>query len=349
MQSWPHAHGGPGGRGWLRSEAADFRVDERLGFEPGGGGEHAWLWIRKSGANSDDVARTLADIAAVPRRTVGFSGMKDRHADAGQWFSVHLPGRADPDWARLDPALGRVELARRHYRKLRTGSHRGNRFRLRLRAVSGDRGLIEARLRAVRDGGFPNYFGPQRFGRGGENLRRARRLLAPDAGRRARGIQLSAARSWLFNRVVAARVRDGTWTRALPGDAVMLAGTHSVFEYRGDEADIQARIDACDLDVTGPLWGVGRQPLGAAALERERAWLADEGELCAGLERIGMQARRRALRTRAADLDWRWQGDDLELAFSLERGVFATSLLAEVIDADDAGPVNPGRCEGSAR
>ncbi len=343
MMAFARAWGGPGGQGDLRTEAADFRVDEVLGFEPGGGGEHAWLWLRKRGANTEDVAHALARFAGVRRRDVGFSGMKDRHADTGQWFSVHLPGREDPEWSDLDPALGAVEYAVRHNRKLRTGSHRANRFLLRVRAVEGDRAVIDERLAAVRDGGFPNYFGPQRFGHGGENLRRARRLLAPDAVKRARGIHLSAARSWLFNRVLDARVRDGSWNKPGPGDALMLAGTNSVFEYRGDEEDIESRHDDFDLDVTGPLWGTGKQPVGGAVAERERAWLADEAELREGLERIDMQARRRALRAAAPDLAWDWRDADLELRFTLGRGVFATSLLDEAVTAVDASRADANR------
>lgn len=338
MAHFEPAHGGPVGRALLRSAPDDFRVDEVLGFEPGGGGEHAWLWVRKRGANTDDVARALARLAGIRRAAVGTSGMKDRHADTGQWFSLHLPDRDDPDWSALDPAVARVEATRRHGRKLRTGSHRANRFRLRLRAVEGDPAAIEDRLRSVGDRGFPNYFGPQRFGRGGENLRRARQSLSAGANRRARGIQLSAARGWLFNRVLDARVRVGCWDRALPGDALMLAGTRSIFRYRGDEPDIAARIAAFDLHVTGPLWGAGAQPLGAEAIARERAWLADEAELCAALERIGMRARRRALRAVPGELEWHWAGRDLLLGFTLGRGVFATSLVAEVLATDEPVP-----------
>lgn len=347
MTPFAHAYGGPGGHGDMRTEAADFRVDEVLGFEPGGGGEHAWLWLRKRGVNTDDAAHALARFAGVRRGGVGSSGMKDRHADTGQWFSVHLPGREDPDWSDLDPAVGVVETAVRHNRKLRTGSHRGNRFELRLRAVTGDREMIDTRLASVHAGGFPNYFGPQRFGRGGENLRRARRLLAPDAIKRARGLHLSAARSWLFNRVLDARVRDGSWVTPQAGDALMLAGTNSVFEYRGDEDDIQRRHDRFDLDVTGPLWGTGEQPVGAAVAARERALLADESELREGLERIEMRARRRALRAAVPDLEWAWHGADLELRFTLGRGVFATSLLGEAVTAVDVSLGEASRPDAS--
>ena len=123
--------------------------------------------------------------------------------------------------------------AGRHGRKLRPGSHRGNRFAIRIRDTDGDAGAIEARLRVIADEGVPNYFGPQRFGREQGNLA-ARPVLAhggdaPRDGRIQRGFALSAARSEIFNRVVEERVRRGDWNRLLPGEAVMLDGRRSFF------------------------------------------------------------------------------------------------------------------------
>ncbi|MDZ7749580.1 MAG: tRNA pseudouridine(13) synthase TruD [Halofilum sp. (in: g-proteobacteria)] len=193
----------------------------------------------------------------------------------------------------------------RHARKLRPGTHRANRFVLRVRALDADRGRLVERLRQVAAGGFPNYFGPQRFGRDGENLRRARAALAGDAGRgRVRGIQISAARSWLFNRVLERRVAEGSWTDPLPGDALMLAGTHSLFEYDGHDRDVPARVAGLDLDVTGPLLG----PRPAAARRRRRA---PRGRLARrrGRAARGSRAHRRARRPArvagpAEDLRW---------------------------------------------
>lgn len=334
MRSLAHAWGGPVAHGRLRVEPADFRVDEVLGFEPGGGGEHAWLWVRKQDANSEDVAVALAGFAGVARAAVSYSGMKDRRADTGQWFSVHLPGRDDPDWTAFDSERWQVRSTCRHGRKLRTGTHRSNRFVLRIRDLDGDREGLAERLGAVAEHGFPNYFGPQRFGRAGENVRKARRQLAGGgrrAGRRLRGLYLSAARSWLFNLVLDRRVADGTWCTPLPGDALMLAGTHSIFECTGAETDLGARIRACDLDVTGPLWGGGQLPVGADVAAREHAWLDDEYELRDALAAGGMRAARRALRAPATELAWSIEDDALVLAFVLPRGSYATSLVRELV------------------
>lgn len=328
------AWGGPGGHGRLRAEPGDFRVEEILGFEPGGGGEHLWAWVEKCRANSEDVAAELARACGVKRRDVGYSGRKDRNAVTRQWFSVHLPGAADPvlEGGEGWQVLGSV----RHGRKLRTGTHRGNRFVLRLRDFEGDPAVVEARAVAVRERGFPNYFGPQRFGRNGENLRRAVAALAGDGRWRIPGIQLSAARSALFNQVLDARVRDGSWNRGLPDDAMMLGGTHSVFRCRGDEEDLENRLATHDIDPTGPMWGRGEAAAGPAAIQREREFLADQHMLCESLERLGVRHSRRALRVRPDGLGWAWDGPVLDLRFGLPAGAFATSLLREIAEGREA-------------
>jgi tRNA pseudouridine13 synthase len=325
--------GGPAGQGTLRAVPADFHVDEVLGFEPDGDGEHALLWIRKQDANTADVATALARFADVPPRAVGFSGRKDRHADTGQWFSVHLAGRADPDWRAFSGANWQVEYSARHRRRLRTGTHRANRFRLRIRDFHGNPDAVHERLAAIGAEGFPNYFGPQRFGRGGQNLQRARNMLAGTqrVRRNQRSMYLSAARSWLFNLVLDTRIRAGIWRTPLAGDALMLAGTHSMFCCSGEELDLDARITALDVHVTGPLWGEGRRVADERADARERAWLGTEHELVAALEALALRPDRRSLRAVVSELDWQLADETLELAFTLPSGSFATALLAEVV------------------
>lgn len=333
MRTLVYAWGGPVARGVVRSEPEDFVVEEELGFEPGGGGDHTWLWIRKRDANSAEVAAALADFAGVGRGAVSWSGRKDRHAVTAQWFSVQLPGSVDPDWSEFNESRWSVEQAVRHSRKLRIGTHRANRFQLRVRDVAGESSAIDAGLRRIATAGFPNYFGQQRFGGYGQNVRRAREQLVRNR-RKPQPMLLSAARAWLFNQVLDARLAEGTWCAPQTGDALMLAGSRSLFECRGDEPDLTERIAAFDVDVTGPLWGLGKQPLGAEMAAREAAWLADEADLRAGVERQRAAAQRRRLRAVASGLEWSHEGDCLELAFTLPAGVFATSLLRELVATD---------------
>src|SRR5690606_4866811 len=207
VMNLPYAHGGPPLRGRMRVIADDFEVDEVLGFEPDGQGEHSYLRIEKRDANTEWVAQQLAAFAGVAPMAVSYSGLKDRHALTRQTLSVQLPGRPEPDWDALRVEGVKVLSAVRHSRKLKRGTHKSNLFRIRLRELQGSRDEAEARIGQLGRLGVPNYFGEQRFGRNNENLHAARALFG---GRRMsrsqRGFALSAARSWLFNAVLGRRV-----------------------------------------------------------------------------------------------------------------------------------------------
>ena len=334
-EAFARAHGEPPARGVLRSCPEDFAVDELPLVEPGGEGEHVLLHIRKRDTNTDWLARQLARFAGVRPVDVGYAGLKDRRAVTTQWFSVRLAGRPEPDWNALALAGVAVLEHGRHHRKLQRGALRGNRFTLTVRSLAGERDAIDARLRAIAECGVPNYFGEQRFGRGGANLDEAAAMLVE--GRRVRdrhrrGLYLSAARAWLFNQVLAARVTAGTWDRAVAGDVMMLDGRRS--HFRLDEADpsIAARLAQFDIHPSGPLWGAGERPVGVEALAIEDAALAGWEPWCQGLAKAGLKHERRALRLRVADLTWTYpEPDTLRLSFALTAGAYATAVLREIV------------------
>ncbi|MDX1592726.1 MAG: tRNA pseudouridine(13) synthase TruD [Gammaproteobacteria bacterium] len=330
------AFGEPPLRGQLRATPDDFVVDELLGFTPGGGGEHVMLRVEKREANTAWVAGRLAAFCDIPRRDVGFAGLKDRFAVTRQWFSVGLAGRPEPDWTALDVPGVRVLEAVRHPRKLRRGALLGNRFRIRVHDVAGDPGNLDERLEAIAGRGFPNLFGPQRFGRGGANLVAAERLFDGTAGRvrrEQRGLLLSAARSLLFNAVAAARLEDGSWTRHLDGEPLVLDGRRGYFVGTADDPELPARLAALEVHPSGPLWGRGGALGDCEAGDRERGWLAPFASWQRGLERFGLEADRRALRVRARELESHLDGPVLELGFTLPAGSFATVLLRELVAA----------------
>jgi tRNA pseudouridine13 synthase len=328
----PHAHGGPPVAGRLRAEPGDFRVDEELGFEPSGAGEHVFLLVEKIDANTEWVAKRLAEKAGVAPMSVGYAGLKDRRAVTRQSFSVHLPGRADPDWSALAIPGVRVLAASRHDRKLKRGAHRGNRFRIRVRDAEGDRTAVERRIAMIRERGVPNYFGEQRFGRGGANIAQARAHFAGQRMRRHEsGLAISAARSLLFNAVLASRVADESWDSALDGEVWMLAGTHSIFGPEPWTVDLARRLAAFDIDPTGPLVGAGELRTTGAVRAIEEAAIAPHRDLADGLARAGLVQERRALRLRVADLAHEWEGDgSLVVEFRLPAGAFATVVMREL-------------------
>jgi tRNA pseudouridine13 synthase len=180
----------------------------------------------------------------------------------------------------------------------------------------------------------PNYFGPQRFGRDYGNLRAAGDLFAGRirrTGRHLRGLWLSAARSQIFNEVLALRVERGDWDRPLAGDRLQLAGSNSHFLAASIDEGLRARVDAFDLDPTGPLWGEGELPAAGGPAELELGVARRFPEWAAGLAAAGLRQDRRALRVRAGGLAADWEGDDMLLAFALPAGAYATAVLRELV------------------
>jgi tRNA pseudouridine13 synthase len=339
------AHGPPPLGGRIRVAVEDFSVEEVLGFEPDGAGGHVLLVIEKSGANTGWVAAQLSRAAGVQVRDVGYSGQKDRHAVTRQSYSMPWPVACS-----LDPCLAlagegyRVLSAARHGRKLRPGSHRGNRFAIRIRDADGDASAIDTRLRTIADAGVPNYFGPQRFGRDSGNLTRARAWAEGGRAPRdriQRGFALSAARSELFNRVLDERVRRGDWNSLLPGEAVMLDGRRSFFAAPEIDPALNERCRGMDVHPSGPMWGRGESPTTGAAREVEDSVIAREPELARLLEGERLEQERRSLRLPVRSLRWTHEAAALRMEFELPRGSFATAVLHELLrdawDSDAGG------------
>ena len=302
---------------------------------PCGSGEHLWLQVRKRGFNTEQVAKELARAAGLKRRDVSYAGLKDRHAITTQWFSLHLPGRADPALAGLPDGI-EILTAIRHNRKLKTGALGGNCFTITLRDCQGEQSAVAARIERMRHQGVPNYFGEQRFGRDGANLGHARALFAgTESGgdRHRRGLYLSAARSFLFNEVLAARVRDGSWHKILPGEACMLAGSRSFFVADVVDETIERRLAEHDIHPSGPLWGRGELPSRAAARELEMQIVTPYSGFAQGLSAAGLEQERRALRLMPRELTAEaldtttWQ-----LRFCLPAGCYATAVVRELAD-----------------
>ena len=333
LPDWPRVHGGVAGTALLRHEPEDFVVEEQLGFTPEEGGEHLWLWIEKRNLNTADIVQQLSTIVGIPQRDIAFSGMKDRRAVTRQWFSLHLPGKNDPVW----PELGgewRILEQRRCQRKLRRGVHRANQFTITLRDFSGDSDLLEQRLESIRQQGFPNYFGEQRFGHQGQNISRGREWLLGQRRlkRHQKGIHLSAIRSWLFNQVLAERIDQGVWDQPLEGDVFALEGSQKFFSDPLDET-IRQRLQECDIHISGPLPGDGDRMVSGDALAFEDGVLAAEEELLQGLSRQRVDAARRSLRTLPQNLAWQWLDESaVTLSFALPSGCFATALMRELVD-----------------
>ncbi|RRV08141.1 tRNA pseudouridine(13) synthase TruD [Pseudomonas sp. v388] len=336
----PAAYGEALGRAVLKETAEDFQVDEVLDIPLSGDGEHLWLWVEKRGLNTEEAARRLARAAGVQLRTVSYAGLKDRQALTRQWFSIQLPGKADPDLSAAQDDTLRILSSGRHRRKLQRGAHAANGFTLRLTRLEADQQALNARLEAIRQQGIPNYFGAQRFGYRGGNLGEARDYAGRQALPEQRAVRsrlLSTARSFLFNRVLAARVPDGSWQRAQVGDLLAFTDSRSFFPA-GEAECSDPRLAILDLHPTGPQWGAGPSPAAGAPAELENRIAEEESVLRDWLVRAGMEHERRILRLPIDRLTWHYpEPDILQLEFVLPPGCFATVLVRELVDLVSVG------------
>jgi len=324
LPDWARAFGAPLFAATIRATPQDFQVTEELGFEFTGDGEHDYLWIEKTGANTEWLARQLARFADVPARDVGYAGLKDRHAVTRQWFSV--PRWNAPQWHELEVEGVKLLDVQRHNKKLRRGAHKVNRFYIVLRGdgLHTHAEAIERRVQAIREHGVPNYFGEQRFGRDGNNVSLADAWASGKRlPRHKRSLAISTARSFMFNDYLDTRVQAGTWNTILPGDKANLDGTGSVFDVDDVDEEIERRCSAMDIHPTGELAGDG-------STGTNDAWIA-----ALGTARV--EPGTRSLRLNVTSLSCNIVEDAVELSFALGRGAFATSVLRELATASATG------------
>lgn len=336
----------PGCGGVLRPDPGDFFVDEVLPYAPSGLGDHLFIQFEKLGLNTQDAVARIVGAAGLSdgRRLppeVGFAGLKDRHARTRQWMSLPWTKDEGPDLSAAESPELHVLQTVRHNHKLRRGHQRGNHFGIVLREVP-EGGLQRARavLDRLAETGVPHAFGPQRFGRDGDNdqvaLAFVRGLARAPRDRRLRDLLLSALQSRVFNRVLALRIERGQFDRALLGDLMSKHESGGMFVVEDVDTD-QARVAALEISPTGPLPGKKmRQPSGeAATLEAEV--LAELGLTAEDVRKLGPGTRRTLRYPLDPEVQLEGLGDDaLSLRVFLPSGAYATVLLDELVKPADA-------------
>ncbi|MAV53503.1 MAG: hypothetical protein CBE20_04910 [Gammaproteobacteria bacterium TMED260] len=360
LDSLAYATGKPELLARIKQHWDDFRVDEELGFAPSGAGEHLLLRIEKAGQSTTEVARQISSTLGISDSDIGYSGMKDRQARSRQWFSIRLDQAAEAELGRLQSDQLQILEQSRNQRKLQIGAHKANHFQLILREVMGvnasgaeppatnAEASLDRKLQTLAHQGVPNYFGSQRFGRDLSNLHQVRELLRTEASqavatrnryrhKRKRSMLYSAARAYLFNQLLSARITRGNWASYVDGDVLNLNHTKRCFlvEPGAWGPELQQRLDELDIHITGLLPGridsKDRYVTRGQSADIEKAGCKEFAELVSGLEQQGLSAARRPLRFQVQQLQWQWlDSTTVSLAFTLPTGAYATSLLREV-------------------
>ena len=335
----------PGVGGRIRTVPEDFRVEERPLYLPCGEGEHLYVTITKRGLSTPDLVRRLSSSLGIKAQAIGVAGLKDARAVTTQMVSLQGVTPEQVAGLKIDDMALSLQILGRHRNRLRTGHHAGNRFRLVIRQVADHAAeAVPVILQQLSTRGVPNYFGPQRQGKKGDNYEVGAALLH-DARRRERMNRsqriwyLNAYQSFLFNGMLARRI-DHLDT-VFVGDWAMKSENSACFLVEDAEKE-QSRADRFEISPTGILFGSRVSWADGEPGRIEEAVIAEAGTtkevLIAAAKACGFRGERRAFRVPLTELDWSLNDDALTLSFSLPPGAYATSVLRELMKVP---PTNP--------
>ena len=331
----------------FKNTPQDFVVDEVLAYSPSGEGDHLYLRIEKTDLDHQTFLQQLGKALKVPLQSIGTAGMKDKKAVTRQTVSV--PTSCTPLLQKIDDHPNLALLAvNRHDHALRTGKLNGNHFRIRVLGTLEDlKTQIDERREAIRERGFPNYFGSQRFGHQGKNTWKSLHWLLPETfpsekrftprGKLQTRLFYSVLQSLVFNACLAERVERDLLHKVLTGDVLAKTDNGGLFLSENVEEEVR-RIQRKEISVTGPL--PGRKDRWSGGPEREL-----ESEI---LRRFGVNpgifedSGKLALGSRRPCVVWpqnlmvEVDSDGAVLSFFLPAGSYATVLLHQFFAPEDA-------------
>lgn len=351
----------------MRFQPEDFIVEEIPLYEPSRSGTHTFFAIRKRSLSTYEAINRIARELQVNHRSIGYAGLKDKHAITTQVLSVE----EIPPEQILKLNIHRIEVlwAERHSHKLRVGHLKANRFEITVRWTSPyTLPDVEKKIAQLSTEGVPNRFGEQRFGNKQNSHLIGKALLNKDWERalgyvldtdtaqfselakrirdmrehdslekvvayvphRMRKLYLSAYQAHLFNCILERRLPD--LRQLLDGDIAIKHRNAAPFLVENAEIE-QPRADAFEISPTGPIFGYKmRQPTGKV-LEMERELLSAEEvkpeafRKVAGVRLLGT---RRPLRVQMDLHQVKAVDNGVHLSFTLPAGSYATVVLEEL-------------------
>lgn len=401
-----------GVKGRIKVYPEDFYVVEDIELPELKEGDYsiAKVWSRNWETNR--LVLKIAKELGISRDDISFSGTKDKRAVTIQWMSFKA-GQQSVE--KIDIKDVKITDIRTSHRSLHLGMHNGNHFKIVIRDIDvGDDDLIKLAdmtgKKILDEGGFPNWFGIQRFGAlrpithevgryivksdfekavktyianpiEGENeeCKKARESLEKTwdyeealkryphnlhferdmikhlisnqedyigslkkLPRNLRMMFVHAYQSYLFNRMVSQRLKEGyPLNDALVGDVLLPADRHGL-----PNKDTKVEVSEMNLEkaskmveqgkayVSGPLIGCHTEFSEGVQGEIERSIIEEEGLeredfVIPKLSSLSSTGTRREMFSQVEDLSWKLARGGLKLEFGLNKGCYATTLLRE--------------------
>lgn len=336
----------PGFGGQLRATPEHFVVEEVGLYEAAGDGQHLYVNLTKVGLTTKEVQMRLEKLFGLERGSVGFAGMKDKFARTTQTFSLSV-GRQESAFAeeaarRIEAELPvKVNWVQFHRNKLRLGHLLGNRFEIAVTELSVD--PAEALRRAVtiaaeiRRRGLPNFFGVQRIGAAGNNVRQGLAVLLGEQRKGDKWLRrflISSYQSYLCNRYLVRRLEGEMFDHLLPGDVAKKVATGGMFDVV-DVAAEQPRYEAQEINFTAPLFGARMWAAKEVAGQLEQDVLAASPVTMDHFAKAHVDGTRRVGRLLIPDLAIVGRDDMMIATFTLPKGAFATTVMREFMKVDD--------------
>ena len=341
----PYATGeleGTGGR--LRARDGHFVVEEIPLYDASGTGSHLYLNFTKERLTTKEACGIISGASGVNEKEIGFAGMKDKHAVTTQTFSIPVPnmnsGDVDLLIARMESLPMKLNWAKLHGNKLRTGHLLGNRFTILISGIDGsiDSALEKAEAvgRMIKERGIPNYFGEQRFGAEGDNHEKGMKIINGTmrvGNRWLRRFLVSSFQSHMCNIYLSERFNRGLFWRILEGDIAKKHDTGGLFEV-SDEKECQKRFDSHEISFTAPIYGSKMWSASGEPGRLEQEIFSSCGVSAEQLASAGVEGTRRLGRLLVPDLVARKSAEGLTVSFSLPKGAFATTVMREIMKKD---------------
>lgn len=340
----------------FNQSAKDFVVTEVPLYDFSGEGEHLVFKLAKKGLSTWEALQSISSSCHIPIRELGYAGLKDKQAYTIQHISVHK--KYEPNLEHLSDERLKIVERCYHKNKLKTGHLKGNKFFIRVKKLNPvDAKKIESAVETIREYGFPNFFGFQRFGKDGDNAEKGKELAHKIKGRvnYKNEFFINAYQSQLFNTWLEKRIAISNIVTAFDKKEAMkalgfdeavvnlLQSQKHPFKLLGGEIfchyphgrlfsdentlEQSERFLQKEIAPTGLLYGKKSEFAEGLAGEIESAFVDTA---------IGLNGVRRYAWVWPEELTFTYKEEDAhgEFSFFLPKGCYATTLLEQIKGAE---------------